>query len=60
MDYYFPPFAPTVTGKSYAVSDIAWEFIIGCVDEWDPSYNDDYDARKAELVAAIYDSYLFS
>lgn len=48
-----PPPPPPITGKCYAVNEIAWEFIIGCVDEWDPCYNDDYDARKAKLIADI-------
>lgn len=56
VDYYFPPFTPPVTGKYYAIGDIAWEFIIGYIDEQDPSYNDDYDARKAELIAGILDN----
>jgi len=56
-DYHNPPPPPPpVTGKCYTVGDIAWEFIIGCVNEWDPSYIDDYDARKAELIADIVDN----
>lgn len=56
-DYHNPPPPPPpIAGKCYAVGKIAWEFIIGCVNEWDPCYNDDYDTRKAELIADILDN----